>query len=284
MMGEFDAFHLLLFYTTLVTLILLEQFQKFQREHFPTFRRWTANIGLLLLNGFLVQVVLPVSVLTFAMSQPLGVMSTGGLPLPAQVFLGFVFLDFAQYWTHRLSHSVPLLWRAHLVHHSDTHIDVTTSQRHHPLESLFGSALSFLWVYLLGIPAEAFALYILVATFVAIFSHANISFPESIDRWFRHIVVTPGMHAIHHSSVQAQTDSNYSIVLSVWDHLFQTYSDPSRATILHFGLEYFHRPKHTGLLNVLIQPFVYRAGMPYPDRSVPDYDVTKSSAHGNHRG
>lgn len=279
MMSEFDTLHLLVFDTTLVTLILLEQFPKFQREYFPTFRRWTSNIGLLLLNGFLARVILPISVLAFAMAQPPGVMSSAGLPPPVQIFLGFVFLDFAQYWTHRLSHSVPLLWRVHLVHHSDTHIDVTTSQRHHPLESLFGSALSFFWIYLLGIPAEAFGLYILVAAFVAVFSHANISLPESVDRWLRQVIVTPGMHAIHHSSDQGQTDSNYAIVLAVWDRWFGTYTNPSRATVLHFGLEYFHQPKHTGPFYVLLQPFVYKTGMPYADRNAPDNEATNGSGN-----
>ena len=32
--------------------------------------------------------------------------------------------------------SLVVLWNIHLVHHSDKHVDTTTANRHHPIESV----------------------------------------------------------------------------------------------------------------------------------------------------
>src|SRR5439155_25869489 len=75
---------------------------------------------------------------------------------------------------------------------------------------------------------------------------------------------------------QAQTDSNYGSVLTVWDRLFATYVDPATARIRHFGLGYFHAPKDTGLGRVLQQPFLYRRDLRYRERD--DEPVERDAA------
>src|SRR5439155_21547259 len=42
---------------------------------------------------------------------------------------GLLLLDYPMYVWHRLNHRVPLLWRFHLVHHSDLDLDVWTALR-----------------------------------------------------------------------------------------------------------------------------------------------------------
>jgi exosortase len=167
-------------------------------------------------------------------------------------------LDCWRYWEHRLFHEVPLLWRAHLVHHSDTAMDVTTAERHHPLERLVTTLLAFVLVFALGFSAQALGLYLLVAMLSALYTHANIALPEAVDGRLRRWLVTPAVHAVHHSSYQPETDSNYGSVLTVWDRLFGTYLDPSSAQIPRFGLESFRRDQDTELAPALLQPFRYR--------------------------
>lgn len=266
MIEEIEALHKLVFFTTLVVLALAEQLRVFKRHTVQTDRRWVTNIALLIAGVAVVRVVLPVSVLAFSMRQPPGGFDALEMPFSVQVVAGFVFLDFWQYWAHRLYHTIPLLWRAHLVHHSDTQVDVTTSERHHPLEVVLGSVSIFAWTFLLGIPTEALGLYMVVGAVVALSSHANINLPTALEKYLRIVVVTPAVHAIHHSADKPQTDSNYAIVFSAWDRVFGTYSDPDRIEVKNFGLEYFHQPKDTGLLKVLLQPFLYRAGGIYPSR------------------
>lgn len=59
------------------------------------------------------------------------------LPLAMQALIGLLVLDLVGAWLpHFVEHKTPLLWRLHLVHHSDRHVDTTTANRHHPGESV----------------------------------------------------------------------------------------------------------------------------------------------------
>ena len=177
------------------------------------------------------------------------------------MLLTFLVLDLWRYWEHRFFHRIPWLWRVHLVHHSDTQIDVTTSERHHPLEYILGTVVMMGLIAALGLPAAAVGVYLLAATVVTLYSHANLRLEPSLDRLVRRLVVTPSQHAVHHSDLQPETDSNYGSVLTVWDRLFGTYVDPQDARIPRFGLDYFRRPSDARLLRVLQQPFRFRQGI-----------------------
>jgi exosortase len=205
--------------------------------------------------------VLPIGIYAFALSQAPGFVSRMGLPFAIEVLLTFLVLDLWRYWEHRFFHRIPWLWRVHLVHHSDTQIDVTTSERHHPLEYILGTVVMMALIAALGLPAAAVGVYLLAATVVALYSHANLRLEPSLDRLVRRLVVTPSQHAVHHSDLQPETDSNYGSVLTVWDRLFGTYVDPQDAKIPRFGLDYFRRPGDARLLRVLQQPFRFRQGL-----------------------
>ena len=45
-------------------------------------------------------------------------------------------VDFFYYWMHRLQHVSPWLWQEHLLHHTDEHVNVTTTGRTHILEQV----------------------------------------------------------------------------------------------------------------------------------------------------
>ncbi|HPE78581.1 MAG TPA: archaeosortase/exosortase family protein [Gammaproteobacteria bacterium] len=247
-------------------LLLLEWASPWRRAAIRVEHRWLTNIGLMLLGGILVAAIFPFSAEQAAAGIRNGWIAQWQLPPLLEVLLVFLLLDGWRYWEHRIYHEVPLLWRVHLVHHSDTALDITTAQRHHPLEAIAAVCTTLLLVFALGFSAQALAVYVALATLSALFTHANIVLPETIDRPLRRWLVTPAVHAIHHSDLQSQTDSNYGAVLTLWDRLFGTYKDPADVRIPHFGLEYFHRPADTALAPVLLQPFEYRRGMVYPAR------------------
>ena len=48
-------------------------------------------------------------------------------------------------------HRLPWLWRVHRVHHLDTHLDVSTTVRFHPLEFVIQLAIALPVVVLLGL-------------------------------------------------------------------------------------------------------------------------------------
>ncbi len=254
------------FWAVAVALLLLERIPSLRRADSPVQYRWLTNLGLMLLGGTVLSVVFPASITTVANAMDTGLVHELQLPLLAELVLVFLLLDFWRYWEHRLLHEVPLLWRAHLVHHSDTALDVTTAVRHHPLEAIITTFIAFILVFAFGFSIQALGFYLLIAMLSSLYTHANITVPEPIDRPLRRWLVTPAVHAIHHSNHQPQTDSNYGSVLTVWDRLFGTYTDPGKAVIPRFGLGYFRQSRDTALGPVLLQPFEYRYGGSYPER------------------
>jgi len=263
MVDNFTELHKVVFYGAALALFLLERVPALRLATNQTSGRWTTNIGLFVVNSLIAGTVIQISVYHLALDQPAGVMARLGVPLSAQVVLTFLFLDCWTYWQHRVLHRLPWLWRLHLVHHSDTHLDVTTTERHHPFEAILGAVILIALVLALGLPALGLGLYVLVVGAVSIASHANLRLSPQLDRALRWLVVTPAFHAVHHSRLQAETDSNYSNVLTIWDRLFGSYSDPDVAQIPAVGLEYFRQPRDTEFWRVLGQPFLYRRAMTF---------------------
>ena len=96
-----------------------------------------------------------------------------------------------------------------------------------PWYTPWGNPPGFTLVFALGFSAEALGIYLLLATLSSLYTHTNMDLPESIDRPLRRWLVTPAVHAVHHSDHQAETDSNYGSILTVWDRLFGTCTDPA---------------------------------------------------------
>jgi len=163
----------------------------------PTFAagRWIGNLSLLVLTTSLDFLGAPIiAVLALA-----GLKS--GLPLWVQLVVGVPALDALSYALHRAFHASPILWRLHALHHSDPELDVSTTVRHHPAETLlmmFGvgafSAAVGLSPYVIGIYAS-------LSLGVQFFAHANVSLPTGLANTLGRLVVTPAIHRVHHSRV-----------------------------------------------------------------------------------
>jgi len=132
--------------------------------------------------------------------------------------------SFAVYWTHRLMHRVPLLWRLHRVHHADASVDVSTSLRNHPLELAVTIPASAAVVLIIGAPPSAIVAAQTVAFAAAMWQHADIDLPPRLDRALSLIVVTPGVHRLHHSPDRRLHDGNYGELITSWDRLFGTFN------------------------------------------------------------
>jgi sterol desaturase/sphingolipid hydroxylase (fatty acid hydroxylase superfamily) len=189
-------------------------------------KRWPMNLGLGLLNVLLAPLA-PVSVVwgaQWAQTHEQGLLNFVGGPWWIALTATLVIRSFVGYAIHVLSHKVPLFWRLHRVHHLDTHVDVTTTLRTHPLELALAFLILLPVTIALGLTPWILAVYEIVQGVAGLLSHANLRLPERLDRSLRWIFVTPNMHCLHHSSYQPETDSNYGQIFSVWDRLFGTYS------------------------------------------------------------
>jgi sterol desaturase/sphingolipid hydroxylase (fatty acid hydroxylase superfamily) len=146
-----------------------------------------------------------------------------GMPALASFVIGFAALDLTNYASHRLFHSLALLWRVHKVHHTETDLDLTTGFRFHPLEGILSQVCQLVVIALLGIPPGAVLLASMAVVVQDFFTHANLRFPETVDRLLRWLVVTPAMHRVHHSQLMKEQNGNFGTIFSIWDRLFGTY-------------------------------------------------------------
>jgi len=177
------------------------------------------------------------------------------LPLWANIILGLLFMDFfAQYAPHYMMHKVKFMWKFHMIHHSDTKVDVTTGTRHHPGEWIFRECFTIIGVYAMGLSIGMYFLYRSMSAIFTHFNHANIRVPLWLDKPISWIFVSPNMHKVHHHYKRPYTDTNYANIFSLWDRLFGTfaYTDPKQ---LRYGLDVLDEKTDESLGYQLKLPF-----------------------------
>ena len=207
-----------------------------------------------LVNFFLAFLLLQTADWTQANAS--GLLQIVALPFWVYVVLGVLLLDFiGAYLAHLVEHKVKPLWMVHLVHHSDHHVDTTTANRHHPLESLVRFFFTLLAVFILGAPIGVVMLYQSLSVVLSQFNHANINLPTKLDQWLSYVLVTPHMHKVHHHHVLPYTDSNYGNIFSIWDRLLGTYKNLDAERIV-YGVDVFpNDDKNSRVGSLLEQPF-----------------------------
>ncbi len=239
-----------------------------RRRLIQGYRRWPANLGIVVLNGMMVRLLIPagaVGTAFWASERGWGLLTLVELPYWASLLLAVVLLDLIIYLQHLMVHAVPWLWRLHMVHHADRDIDVTTALRFHPIEILLSMLVKVVAVILIGAPALAVVVFETVLNGMAMFNHSNVRLPAAIDSIIRILFVTPDMHRVHHSVIKRETNSNYGFNLSIWDRLFGTYRDrPEKGQIgMTIGLQQFQTAPTERLVWMLRLPFVGEIGQ-YP--------------------
>ncbi|RBN50260.1 sterol desaturase family protein [Flavobacterium psychrolimnae] len=171
-------------------------------------------------------------------------------------FIGLLLLDLiGAYLVHLVEHKTKFLWRFHLIHHTDTWIDTTTANRHHPGESVIRFTFTALGVLIIGSPMWLVFLYQTLSVVATQFNHANISLPKKVDTILSYFIVSPDMHKVHHHHVLPYTDSNYGNIFSIWDRLFGTFMTLPKEEII-YGIDTYPNPEdHNELKSLLKIPF-----------------------------
>ncbi len=196
-----------------------------------------------------------------------------GLPVVWWTLTGLLGLDLiAAYAVHWVQHRTRPLWRFHLIHHTDTCVDTTTANRHHPGESVIRFLATLIAVAILGAPMWMIMMYQALSVVTSQFNHANIQLPARLDRLLSLVIVTPNMHHIHHHQYLPQTDTNYGNIFAIWDRPFGTFTTMRQADI-RYGIDtYPQEREHSHLLTLLAIPF-----QPYrPPTTGPTAGTTQS--------
>ena len=250
----------LLFAATFLGVALWETWRPSRAPVVPMTLRWFGNIALFV-SVWLIAGLLPFlssyAAAAVAARHGWGLFHMVALPPAIALAASIVLLDFFAYWTHRLLHKIPLLWRLHALHHSDTDLDVTTTIRHHPVEILVQIMLDASLALLFGFPPQAIVLYAGVVLVVQTFHHGNVVLPPRL-RWLSRYLITPDLHRLHHSIVYAENNSNFGNLVPLWDRLFGTLRLSPEGEF-KVGLAEFSGPTFQRLDRLLIQPLLVDA-------------------------
>jgi len=227
--------------------------------------RWLNNLGITLLNPVVVRAVspfLPVGMALLAQKNGWGLLNNFVLPNWLGVAAAVIVLDLVIYLQHVMFHTVPLLWRFHMMHHADLDIDVTTGLRFHPMEMIISMGIKLSMVALIGPPALAVLIFEILLNGTSMFNHSNVRLLTIIDRRLRLFVVTPDMHRVHHSVIIRETNSNFGFNFPWWDRLLGTYRDQPAAGHegMTIGLSQFRDPRRLTFLRLLALPFIGKTG------------------------
>ncbi|OXB10830.1 sterol desaturase [Flavobacterium plurextorum] len=178
------------------------------------------------------------------------------IPIWLYTIIGLLLLDLiGAYLVHFIQHKAKFLWRFHVIHHTDTWIDTTTANRHHPGESIIRFVFTTLGVLIVGSPMWMVFLYQTLSVIATQFNHANISLPNKLDIFLSYFIVSPNMHKVHHHYVLPYTDSNYGNIFSVWDRLFGTFTTLPKEELI-YGVDTHMQPEENNQLkNLLKIPF-----------------------------
>ncbi|MQS38550.1 sterol desaturase family protein [Streptomyces katsurahamanus] len=240
---------------TLLYLTALERLIPYDRDWHPDRGewRWYGVYFLLTMAGSAFAQLL-VTLAVGALSP-----ATPALPLWAEVPGALLIGSLASYLVHRLGHANALLWRLHGVHHVPRKVNVANNGVNHVLDIVLAQGIVQLSLALAGFSRVSVLVVGLFVTAQGYFVHANIDVRIG---GLNHLLASPEQHRLHHSTTLSEA-GHYGSDLSVWDHLFGSYtwrpgrepaavglgdpaSFPDTGEILASLLQPWRRPRKTG--------------------------------------
>lgn len=131
----------------------------------------------------------------------------------------FILSDFIYYWKHRWMHTTKFLWAFHVVHHSSTYLNLTTSYRLNWFQALVNFPF-FIPLVLMGIDPVLLLILYSVSAVYQIFVHT-----ETIKKLgiLESIFNTPSHHRVHHGKNEKYLNKNFGGVFIIWDKLFGSF-------------------------------------------------------------
>jgi len=205
--------------------------------------------------GLLRFVFLPLMVKAAVKNKGFGVARWLPIPPALRFIVVFLILDYGNYLWHVLNHRIPLLWRFHLVHHTDLDLDTLTAFRFHFGEIIGSVFFRGLFVLLSGATSSQVLIYELLFEGATQFHHSNTRLPYRLEQGLNRLIVTPRMHGIHHSVNKNETDSNYSVIFSFWDRLHRTLRFDIQQTEIIIGVPEYRNAEEMTPGYLLTMPF-----------------------------
>ncbi len=145
--------------------------------------------------------------------------NTGARATIINYILVIVLADFCQYWLHRLSHEVNIMWAGHITHHSNEEYNLSVAVRQNALEGIY-TWMFFIPLAFVGVPWQLFVLAYSISLLWQFLVHTRYIGKLGLLERF---MATPSHHRVHHGRNPQYIDKNYGAFLIIWDKLFGTF-------------------------------------------------------------
>jgi sterol desaturase/sphingolipid hydroxylase (fatty acid hydroxylase superfamily) len=215
---------------------------------------WATDVVHFVVNNFLTTIGLFVAVVAVGSALHAVVPAAlhgavGRQPGLVQFAEAFLLTELCFYAAHRATHTVPLLWRFHKVHHTITEMDWLASAHLHPIDQTFTRSCSVIPLYALGFSRATFGAFLVFTTLQALFIHANVRLTFGPLRW---VVATPEFHHWHHANDPEHYNTNFAGQFPWVDALFGTLYLPKHQWPARYGID---AAPPAGYLRQLAWPF-----------------------------
>ena len=220
--------------------------------HRPQIKGRVLRNGILWFCNSLLSPVVVLPLTAWATAHTLGWRPDGFDKSLIVLSVDLLLLDLLIYWWHRLNHQIPFLWRFHEVHHLDSFLDSTSALRFHFGEVLLSAVVRAGAVIMLDLSLKTVVIFETCVLISTIFHHSNIRLPRAVERGLSWVIITPGLHWIHHHALRRDTDSNYGTILTCWDRIFGSHNRAQRSPTMPIGVEGL---TEKSMRDLLLRPF-----------------------------
>jgi sterol desaturase/sphingolipid hydroxylase (fatty acid hydroxylase superfamily) len=199
-------------------------------------------------------------------------------------FLAIAAHDLGVTMGHFFEHKIPFFWEFHKVHHSAETLTPFTNYRNHPIDKALEMFLALLFVGALGgtfqylypggvteVTIINVSVMFFVYNLISNLRHSHIWL--SYGLFINHIISSPAMHQIHHSSEKRHHDKNYALVFSFWDYLAGTLYVPREKEEFKWGLSNQEHLAYDSVTSLYLTPIKKAAALFGRSRSTPSATV-----------
>jgi sterol desaturase/sphingolipid hydroxylase (fatty acid hydroxylase superfamily) len=145
--------------------------------------------------------------------------------------------DHNYYWYHRLSHTVRVLWAAHIVHHSSENFNLGSGIRNGWF-TLFYKPIFWLWMPIIGFEPIMIATCLGIQAIYQFHLHTkSVPFMGFIEKFMN----TPTQHQVHHSCNLEYLDKNHGGFLNIFDRFYGSFLHLDNTIEPKFGV--IHPPE-----------------------------------------
>ena len=254
----FDAYGTPILVSLFIVLFLLESRFQLRKRVQGRWKRVFINFIVSLPAFALLRILLMPAMVWLAVqnqSWQVGLNYLFEAPAAVKAVISFLLLDYSNYIWHILLHKLPILWRFHLVHHTDLDLDITTAFRFHFGELIGSVVFRGAAILLTGVSPVMVLIYEIVFEAATQFHHSNTKLPLRFEKLLNLLIVTPRMHGIHHSMIKKERDTNYAVIFSFWDRIHRTVKLNIPQDEIVIGVESYPDEKELTIGNLWKLPF-----------------------------